>query len=95
MPGGRLAIVAFHSLEDRRVKNFLRLRSETAPRRSRHEPVPSTASPPSFRLLHRRPVKPGAAETARNPRARSARLRAAERTAAPPFPAAHRQPGSF
>jgi 16S rRNA (cytosine1402-N4)-methyltransferase len=82
--GGRLAVVAFHSLEDRRVKEFLRARSAAASRGSRHLPASRTA-PPSFRLLSRKPVTPGAAETARNPRARSARLRAAERTAAPPW----------
>ena len=81
-PGGRLAIVSFHSLEDRRVKDFLRLRSQVAPRASRHRPA-SPARPPSFHLLTRKPITPGAAEIARNPRARSARLRAAERTAAP------------
>jgi 16S rRNA (cytosine1402-N4)-methyltransferase len=85
MPGGRLAVVSFHSLEDRRVKEFLRRRSGGAPRASRHEPTMAEAAAPSFRLLHRRPVKPGAEETARNPRARSARLRAAERTTAPPW----------
>jgi 16S rRNA (cytosine1402-N4)-methyltransferase len=80
-PGGRLAVVAFHSLEDRRVKSFLRMRSE--PRRtSRHLPEAKTAAP-SFALLARKPVTPSADEIARNPRARSARLRAAERTAAP------------
>jgi 16S rRNA (cytosine1402-N4)-methyltransferase len=82
MPGGRLAVVAFHSLEDRRVKNFLRARSLAVPHPSRHEPA-SAPPPPSFKLLHRRAVAAGAAEIARNPRARSARLRAAERTAAP------------
>ncbi len=86
-PGGRLVIVAFHSLEDRRVKEFLRQRSEMAPRGSRH--LPAAPGPaPSFRLLTRKPVVPSAAETARNPRARSARLRAAERTAAPAWGAA-------
>ncbi len=84
--GGRLAVVSFHSLEDRRVKNFLRERSGTAPRTSRHEPVPREIAAPSFRLLHRRPVRPAPEEIARNPRARAARLRAAERTAAPPWP---------
>ncbi len=87
MPGGRLAVVSFQSLEDRRVKNFLRQRSGAGPRASRHEPNAATAAPPSFRLLHRRPVRPGAAEIAGNPRARSARLRAAERTTAPAWPA--------
>ncbi|HWI27330.1 MAG TPA: 16S rRNA (cytosine(1402)-N(4))-methyltransferase RsmH [Stellaceae bacterium] len=82
LPGGRLAIVSFHSLEDRTVKEFLRERSEAAPRGSRHLPALPTAAP-SFRLITRKPVTPGAAEIERNPRARSARLRAAERTAAP------------
>jgi 16S rRNA (cytosine1402-N4)-methyltransferase len=82
--GGRLAVVSFHSLEDRRVKEFLRRCSEAAPARSRHEPAPPASAPPSFRLLHRRALKPSPDEIARNPRARSARLRAAERTAAPP-----------
>jgi 16S rRNA (cytosine1402-N4)-methyltransferase len=80
-PGGRLAVVAFHSLEDRRVKSFLRARSE-APRSSRHLPQAKSRAP-SFTLLARKPVTPSPAEVARNPRARSARLRAAERTAAP------------
>jgi 16S rRNA (cytosine1402-N4)-methyltransferase len=81
-PGGRLAVVAFHSLEDRRVKDFLRRRSADAPRASRH--VPATRGPaPSFHLITRKPVAPSAAEIVRNPRARSARLRAAERTEAP------------
>jgi 16S rRNA (cytosine1402-N4)-methyltransferase len=92
MPGGRLAVVSFHSLEDRRVKDFLRRRSDAAPRASRHEPPAAEAPPPSFRLLHRRPLRPDPAEIDRNPRARSARLRAAERTAAPPWsPGCHRQ----
>ena len=86
MPGGRLAIVSFHSLEDRRVKDFLRQRSDRAPRTSRHEPVPATVAAPSFQLLHRRALKPDIVEIDRNPRARAARLRAAERTAAPPWP---------
>ncbi len=87
MPGGRLAVVAFHSLEDDRVKSFLRQRSGAAASASRHAPPSPAAPPPSFRLLTRRPVRPSADEIARNPRARSARLRAAERTAAPPWPA--------
>ncbi|HTV90171.1 MAG TPA: 16S rRNA (cytosine(1402)-N(4))-methyltransferase RsmH [Stellaceae bacterium] len=84
MPGGRLAVVAFHSLEDARVKDFLRRRSGM-PAASRHAPPLSGAPAPSFRLLERRPVRPAADEIARNPRARSARLRAAERTAAAPW----------
>src|SRR5260370_25994697 len=86
MPGGRLAVVSFHSLEYRRVKAFLRQRSEGAPLGSRHRPGPIRTPAPSFTLLRRRAVKPDAAEIAHNPRARSARLRAAERTAAPPWP---------
>ena len=86
-PGGRLAVVSFHSLEDRRVKEFLRRRSATAPGASRHRPDRPGRRPPSFRLLSRRVVKPTAAEIAHNPRARSAHLRAAERTGAPPWPA--------
>ena len=81
-PSARLAIVSFHSLEDRAVKEFLRRRSDLAPRGSRHRPA-ETARTPSFRLITRKPISPAAAEIARNPRARSARLRAAERTAAP------------
>ncbi len=87
MPGGRLAVVSFHSLEDRRVKQFLQQRSADAPRGSRHAPAPLEAAAPSFRLLRRRVVRPDAAEIARNPRARAARLRAAERTAALSWPA--------
>ena len=86
MPGGTLAVVSFHSLEDRRVKEFLRRRSEMAPRASRHRPVGTESPPPSFTLLTRRAVTPSAAEIAHNPRARAARLRAAARTAAPPWP---------
>jgi 16S rRNA (cytosine1402-N4)-methyltransferase len=83
-PGGRLAIVSFHSLEDRKVKDFLRQRSDAAPQGSRHRPAAPERAP-SFRLLTRKPVTPGDAEIARNPRARSARLRAAERTDAAPW----------
>ncbi len=87
-PGGRLAVVAFHSLEDRVVKAFLRARSGAAPRGSRHLPEPTGAgdAAPSFTLLSRQPITPTEEEVASNPRARSARLRAAERTAAPPWP---------
>jgi 16S rRNA (cytosine1402-N4)-methyltransferase len=86
-PGGRLAVVAFHSLEDAKVKAFLRGRSGAAAGGSRHLPPAAGTLPPTFRLLSRRPIRPGPDEIARNPRARSARLRAAERTAAPPWPA--------
>lgn len=85
--GGRLAVVSFHSLEDRIVKSFLRDRAGKAPNASRHAPDRSEDGPaPTFALLARRAVKPTAAETADNPRARSARLRTAERTSAPPWP---------
>ena len=81
-PGGRLAVVSFHSLEDRVVKSFLRDRSGNAPGPSRHAPA-VTGAEPTFRLLFRRPETPGEDEITVNPRARSARLRAAERTATP------------
>jgi 16S rRNA (cytosine1402-N4)-methyltransferase len=86
-PGARLAIVSFHSLEDRAVKEFLRQRSDLAPRGSRHRPAEAVRAP-SFRLITRKPITPAAAEIARNPRASSAHLRAAERTAAPAWGAA-------
>jgi 16S rRNA (cytosine1402-N4)-methyltransferase len=77
-PGGRLAVVSFHSLEDRIVKNFLAERGKTGGG-SRHLPEVKQAVP-SFRLLTKRPVAPSEGEVAANPRARSAKLRAAERT---------------
>jgi 16S rRNA (cytosine1402-N4)-methyltransferase len=80
--GGRLAVVAFHSLEDRIVKRFLNVRSESAPLASRHMPAAKPAHPQTFQLMGSRPRTPGPAEIAQNPRARSAKLRAAERTAA-------------
>ena len=83
-PGGRLAVVSFHSLEDRAVKNFLRDRSGSAPAGSRHLPVAEAGPPPTF-APPPKPVRPSVAETDRNPRARSATLRAAVRTAAPPW----------
>ncbi len=83
-PGGRLSVVSFHSLEDRQVKEFLRGRSSAGSRPSRHLPPDTTPiQEPTFRLLGRHVVKPTAAETTLNPRARSARMRAAERTEAP------------
>jgi 16S rRNA (cytosine1402-N4)-methyltransferase len=82
-PGGRLVVVAFHSLEDRIVKRFLAGRSDARPRPSRHLPMPvATAGAARWHLLAKRPVRPQAAEIAVNPRARSARLRWAERTSA-------------
>jgi 16S rRNA (cytosine1402-N4)-methyltransferase len=85
-PSGRLVVVAFHSLEDRIVKVFLTERSR-APAGSRHRPELVSAAP-SFGVLTRRPETPDEAEIAANPRARSAKLRAAERTDAPPHAAA-------
>jgi 16S rRNA (cytosine1402-N4)-methyltransferase len=82
-PGGRLALVAFHSLDDRIVKRFLAERSDVAPRPSRHQPMVATAAVPRWRLPAKRAVRPGPAEIAANPRARSARLRWAERLATP------------
>jgi 16S rRNA (cytosine1402-N4)-methyltransferase len=79
-PGGRLAVVSFHSLEDRIVKNFLVERAK-AGGGSRHLPELAQAAP-SFHILTKRPVTPGDEEISANPRARSAKLRAAERTAA-------------
>ncbi len=81
VPGGRLVVVSFHSLEDRIVKDFIRQRCGGSPRPSRHRPLPKSACrPPSFEPMGRGVVKPTAAEAAANPRARSARLRAAVRT---------------
>ena len=82
-PGGRLVVIAFHSLEDRLVKHFLRGRGGEPQRVSRHRPEVPNARAPTFRVLTHRAVQPGWVELAANPRARSARLRAAERTFAP------------
>lgn len=80
--GGRLAIVTFHSLEDRMVKRFLRDASGGGSAPSRHLPDATPALPGTFESVAR-PVRPSDAEVTRNPRARSATLRAAVRTAAP------------
>ena len=80
--GGRLAVVTFHSLEDRIVKAFLAERSGRLPGGSRHRPPTQPGPEPSFVLIGADRT-PAAAEVAANPRARSARLRAAQRTAAP------------
>lgn len=81
-PGGLLAVVSFHSLEDRIVKRFLQLRSGQEAQASRHAPArPETAA--AFTPVTRRAIGPDAAELAANPRARSARLRVARRTDAP------------
>ena len=80
-PGGHLAVVSFHSLEDRIVKDFLNARSRTGGG-SRHLPEVRQDAP-SFRVLTKRPVMADDQEVAANPRARSAKLRAAERLEAP------------
>jgi 16S rRNA (cytosine1402-N4)-methyltransferase len=82
-PGGRLAVVSFHSLEDRAVKGFLRSRSGNEPGGSRHLPQAGTTGPAPTFCAPEKPVRASEAEAARNPRARSATLRAATRTAAP------------
>ena len=81
-PGGCLAVVTFHSLEDRIVKRFLRERSGANPSGSRHRPVITDPLEPTFERVAK-PVSPSEEELARNPRARSARLRSAVRTSAP------------
>lgn len=86
-PGGRLVVVSFHSLEDRIVKRFMAAAAGRAPSPSRHVPEHvANQSAARFRLLLARALRPGQAEIAANPRARSARLRALERLG----PAGHR-----
>jgi 16S rRNA (cytosine1402-N4)-methyltransferase len=81
-PGGRLAVVTFHSLEDRVVKRFFRERSGGTPAGSRHRPVQSDPREPTFERVAK-PVSPTERELAANPRSRSAKLRSAVRTSAP------------
>jgi 16S rRNA (cytosine1402-N4)-methyltransferase len=81
-PGGRLAVVTFHSLEDRIVKRFFRERSGGTPAGSRHRPVLVDPNEPTFERVAK-PVSPGERELTANPRARSARLRSAVRTSVP------------
>jgi 16S rRNA (cytosine1402-N4)-methyltransferase len=81
-PGGRLAVVTFHSLEDRIVKRFMRERSGGTPAGSRHRPAVSDPNEPTFERVAK-PVSPSERELTANPRARSARLRSAIRTSAP------------
>ncbi len=79
--GGRLAVVSFHSLEDRAVKEFIRARAGRTPAPSRHAPPRADEPAASLRDLTRKPVLPSPEEIAANPRARSARLRVAEKLA--------------
>ncbi|HET8523357.1 MAG TPA: 16S rRNA (cytosine(1402)-N(4))-methyltransferase RsmH, partial [Thermomicrobiales bacterium] len=77
-PGGRLAVIAFHSLEDRLVKSFIQRESATCVCPP-GQPVCTCGHQPRLRKITKKPVRPGSAEIARNPRARSAILRVAER----------------
>jgi 16S rRNA (cytosine1402-N4)-methyltransferase len=79
-PGGRLAVVTFHSLEDRIVKAFLAERAGRTPGGSRHAPPVAQTAPASFELISGKAIAPSEAEMAVNPRARSAKLRSAVRT---------------
>ncbi len=92
-PDGRLVVVTFHSLEDRIVKRYLTEASGRTPAASRHLPPAAGAiAAPRYRIVNQRPLTPSDKEIVTNPRARSARLRAAERTAAsaaPPADEAH------
>ena len=78
-PGGRLAVVSFQSLEDRAVKQFVRARAGRLPAPSRHAPPRAQDRAATLSDLTRKPVLPSAGEIAKNPRARSARLRVAEK----------------
>ena len=83
-PGGRLAVVAFHSLEDKKIKSFLHERGGLAVKGSRHMPETNEIKmAPSFNLVKRGVIKPAVSEVLTNPRSRSAKLRVAERTDAP------------
>lgn len=86
-PAGVLAVVTFHSLEDRIVKTFLRARAGLMGQGSRHAPEIQAGPAPSFSVLTRKAIEPSEAEIAANPRARSSRLRAAVRTTDPAWPA--------
>jgi 16S rRNA (cytosine1402-N4)-methyltransferase len=81
-PGGLLAIVTFHSLEDRIVKRFFQAASGDAPHANRYAPIEAKTAA-RFDLVTRKAIAPDAAELAMNPRARSAKLRVARRTLAP------------
>ena len=82
-PGGRLAVVSFHSLEDRAVKEFVRMRAGRTPSPSRHAPPRAVERMATLRDLSRKPVLPSVSEVTANPRSRSARLRVAEKLGVP------------
>jgi 16S rRNA (cytosine1402-N4)-methyltransferase len=86
--GGCLAVVTFHSLEDRIVKAFFTERAGRLPSGSRHAPPVQRAAAPTFDLIFNGARGPSDAELAANPRARSAKLRAGVRTSAPAWGAA-------
>lgn len=77
-PGGRLAVISFHSLEDRIVKNFMRTNARPGQAPERLPLREAELPPPQLRVLGK-PLRPGTAEIAANPRARSAVLRVAEK----------------
>ena len=83
---GRLVVVSYHSLEDRIVKEFLKTRAGKTPNASRHLPAITPLHKPSFELVTKKALGPSEIEIARNPRAASAKLRSAERSAAPVWP---------
>lgn len=85
-PGGKLAVVTFHSIEDRIVKRFLQMKSDSGGGGSRHAPAEAEREP-QFTLTHRKAIGPDKDELAVNPRSRSAKLRVATRTDAAPSPA--------
>ncbi|MGR3491595.1 MAG: 16S rRNA (cytosine(1402)-N(4))-methyltransferase RsmH [Shimia sp.] len=91
-PGGLLAVVTFHSSEDRMVKRFFQARGGKAPRQNRYAPEVAPPDAP-FETLTRKAIAPTADEVARNPRARSAKLRIARRTAAQMDPTPLRELG--
>ena len=86
-PGGKLAVVTFHSLEDRIVKRFFQLASGHEANANRYAPARETTTA-RFEMITRRAVGPDEGELAANPRARSAKLRVGRRTAAAPQPIA-------